>query len=281
MDKQREQRSATAQETLRILREGRYTVSGATIDLACDITESNERSVFIPQDQAILTGVNFAPQTGSPLIELQDESTLAAILRLRVQGVKSPGVLNFASAKNPGGGFLNGALAQEESLAVASSLYDSQLKHPAYYETNRVCKSMIYTDCAIWSPDVVFFRDDSGNLLTESVKASVLTLPAVNYGQVILKNEDRSAARAAMKRRMKIALAIFAKQGCEVVILGAYGCGVFRNDPADIALWWDELLREYGGHFRRIIFAIFDRSKTGGVLSTFKEVFRKIKPVEY
>jgi uncharacterized protein (TIGR02452 family) len=278
LDNKREKRSAVAQETLRILRDGRYSVCGKTIDLAGDIADSNERSVLISSNEAAQICEDFSPQSGSPLIELRDESTLAELIRLHGQGVESPGVLNFASAKNPGGGFIDGAWAQEESLAAASSLYDCQVKHPAYYETNRACKSMIYTDCAIWSPDAPFFRNDSGSLLLQPVKASVLTLPAVNYGQAILKGEDPEIAKAAMKRRMKIALAIFAAKGCDVIVLGAYGCGVFRNDPADVALWWEELLLKYAGNFSRIIFAVLDRSKTGGVMSAFRQVFSKAGP---
>ena len=94
---------------------------------------------------------------------------------------------------------------------------------------------MIYTDHAIFSPDVVFFRDGRFGLLKEPVEASVLTLPAVNMGQVILKGEDRALAEQSMKRRMKLALAIFASRGCRNLILGAYGCGVFRNDPVKVA----------------------------------------------
>ncbi|MDR3120761.1 MAG: TIGR02452 family protein [Clostridiales bacterium] len=269
----KEARAALANDTLRVIRDGRYMCGGHLVNISDDVARSRENSLFISAADAALLERNFRPKSGTGPIELRNESTLSAILRLSGQEAKPFGVLNFASAKNPGGGFLNGALAQEESLAAASSLYDSQLAFPAYYETNRACKSMMYTDCAIWSPDVVFFREDSGALLPAPVKASVLTLPAVNYGQAILKNENADAARAAMKRRMKIALAIFAERGCETVILGAYGCGVFRNDPADIALWWDALLREYGGHFRHIVFAILDRSKTGGALSAFKRVF--------
>jgi len=116
----------------------------------------------------------------------------------------------------------------------------------------------------------MFFRDDERNLLRNTAKASVLTLPAVNYGQVLLKNEDTKQAKAIMKRRMKIVLAVFAEKCCKTIILGAYGCGVFRNDPDDVADWWDELLTEYGGHFHKVIFAVLDHSKAKCTISTFE-----------
>ena len=273
MDNQRNKRAAMAQETLRILEERRYIVNGKTVDISSYLSNTNENSVFIDQDEANRLEKGFTIKHGAGSIELRNESTLDAIIRLSVLENKPFGVLNFASAKNPGGGFLGGAIAQEESLALASSLYASQLNHSAYYETNRACKSMVYTDCAIWSPDVVFFRNNDGNLLPQPVSASVLTLPAVNYGQALLKNENADKARASMRRRMKIALAICAAKGCEVVILGAYGCGVFRNDPVDVSAWWDELLSEYGGHFRNVVFAVLDRSNTGINFSAFAKRF--------
>ena len=150
-------------------------------------------------------------------------------------------------------------------------LYDSQVSRSKYYDINRRCKSMMYTDCAIWSPDVVFFKNDEGKLLSEPVLASVLTLLAVNYGQVVEKGENALKAKEVMKRRMKIALAAFVDKGCKTIILGAYGCGVFRNDPADVAMWWEELLGEYGGYFDRVRFAVIDRSRTRNTISVLKQ----------
>ena len=275
MDKQRDRRVALAQDTLQILQERHYAVDGKIVNISNELLYTSENDIFITQEEVDRLEKDFMSEPGTGTIELHDESTLAAIHRLYGQDAKFLGVLNFASAKNPGGGFLNGALAQEESLAAASSLYASQLNHSIYYEMNRACKSMMYTDCSIWSPDVVFFRNDDGDLLTYPAKASVLTLPAVNYGQVLLKNEDAAMAKASMKRRMKIALSIFAAKGCDVIVLGAYGCGVFRNNPIDVAVWWNELLLEYGGHFRRVVFAVLDRSKTKDTLSVFERIFHQ------
>ncbi len=133
---------------------------------------------------------------------------------------------------------------------------------------------MMYTDHAIWSPDVVFFRDGSFRLMEKPVRASVLTLPAVNMGQVMLKGEDVAEAEKVMRRRMGLSLAIFAEQGCEHLILGAYGCGVFRNDPGQIAGWWKELLEgDFAGIFRTVVFAVLDRSAGGACIGAFRKVF--------
>ncbi|GJM70348.1 hypothetical protein HMSSN036_25640 [Paenibacillus macerans] len=170
---------------------------------------------------------------------------------------------------------MNGAMAQEESLAASSGLYETQLRHEGYYAANRVCRSMMYTDHAIYSPNVVFFRDERFSLLERPVTASVLTLPAVNYGQVLLKGEDPEEAKRVMKDRMRLALAIFANQGDTHLILGAYGCGVFRNDPVQVARWWLELLDDegWGSLFAEIRFAVLDSSKDSKCIRAFEHAF--------
>ena len=183
-------------------------------------------------------------------------------------------VLNFASAKNPGGGFINGAMAQEESLAASSCLYNTLIAHETYYKNNRACNTMMYTNHAIYSPDIVFFRDGSFRLLEKPVTASVLTLPAVNMGQVLLKGEDAALAKQAMRERMKLALAIFASQKCSHLILGAYGCGVSRNDPNEVAAWWRELLDEFfPDHFQTVVFAVLDKSPSQSCIAPFHGIF--------
>ncbi|WP_342782097.1 TIGR02452 family protein [Saccharibacillus brassicae] len=191
-----------------------------------------------------------------------------------IAGTGRIGLLNFASAKNPGGGFLNGATAQEENLAISSGLYLSQLRNAGYYDANRACGSMMYTHHAIYSPDVVFFRDERFEL-APPVCASVLTLPAVNYGQVLLKGEDADQAKIAMLERMRLALAIFAERGDRTIVLGAYGCGVFRNDPAEVASWWRRLLDGEGwsAHFEQVVFAVLDRSQDGRTLRPFERIW--------
>ena len=183
--------------------------------------------------------------------------------------------MNFASAKNPGGGFLNGAKAQEESLTVSGTLYPALTTHEEYYRENRAHRSMMYLDYAIYAPEVVFFRDGGFRLTDTPVKASVLTLPAVNMGQVLLKGENVQEAKRVMRRRMKLALGIFAEQKAKHLVLGAYGCGVFRNDPAEVASWWRELLEEgMGRYFDSVFHAVLDRSREQYCIKAFQEQFR-------
>lgn len=271
-------RKEIAQSTLRYMQQGFYEYNGRQVDFAAAQKYSEDNSVLITPEQGTELVRNCQKPSGGKQAEqtVANEATVKAILDLACAGTERVGVLNFASAKNPGGGFLNGAMAQEESLAASSGLYGTQLRNEGYYRANRDCKSMMYTDYAIYSPDVVFYRDGRFNLLDQPVTASVLTLPAVNYGQVLLKGEDPEQARRVMKDRMRLALAIFADKGDKHLILGAYGCGVFRNDPVQVADWWHELLagEGYGTFFERIIFAVLDTSKDGKCIRAFDKRFR-------
>lgn len=286
-----------AAETVEIAGRGYYTYRGRTIDIGEAQRHSEADSLLITPDRGAAIVQHLKPGdaldsggaegTAYPTLErpsrdrsrtdyrVVNESAVKTVHDLAAGGAKRVGLLNFASAKNAGGGFLNGANAQEENLAAASGLYPTQLRNPGYYDANRASGTMMYTHHAVYSPDVVFFRDERGELTAPPASASVLTLPAVNYGQVLLKGEDPVQAKAVMLERMRIALAIFAERGDRTLILGAYGCGVFRNDPADVASWWRRLLDGEGWaeRFDEVVFAVLDHSKDGNAIRAFERIW--------
>lgn len=272
-------RKATARETLQIMEQGYYQYDKKKIDIRPDMDASIRASFLITPEQgaALLEKYSAAGSTNIPETRVENLSTVDAIRKLAAEGRENIGVLNFASAKNPGGGFINGAMAQEESIAASGTLYRTLTAHEEYYQKNRAQSSMMYTDHAIYSPDVIFFRDGRFELVETPVRASVLTLPAVNMGQVVLKGEDIEEARCVMRRRMKLALAIFAEQGAKHLVLGAYGCGVFRNDPNLIAAWWKELLEEgMGSYFDSVFYAVLDQSKNGACIKAFEHMAKPV-----
>lgn len=185
--------------------------------------------------------------------------------------------MNFASAKNPGGGFLGGAQAQEEALARSSALYPCLLTQPAYYERNRSQKSALYLDLAIFSPAVPFFKDDNGRLLDRAICASVITAPAPNAGAARQNRpEDLPKVEPTLRRRAEMVLAIAETEGVDRLILGAWGCGIFRNDPAIVADTFAALLCNagaYAGAFAKIVSAVFDRTPDQLMLAVFRERF--------
>ena len=188
-----------------------------------------------------------------------------------------PLVLNFASAKNPGGGFLRGARAQEESLARSSGLYFCLMQDHVsqYYVDNRQDHSGLYTDHVIYSPRVPVFRSDDGSLLPFYL-ASFVTAPAVNAGvsrQRIHEGNVEDLILKTMRQRAAKVLAIALQHNYSTLILGAWGTGVFKNRVADVAAMWRSLLvaasAEFFGCFGTVIFAVRDFKTCSEFSSTF------------
>ena len=169
----RKTRAQIAQQTVEILERGWYTLpNGTTVSLGDSVRDAVQRSrhyapgdfadVFARRDQLLAESQNPGPTR----FDVVNATTLAAARKL-VES-RPPGdvvCLNFASAKNPGGGFLNGSQAQEESLARASGLYPCISPMTGYYDTNRSQPSCLYTDNMIYSPAVPVIRDDDDQLL--------------------------------------------------------------------------------------------------------------------
>jgi uncharacterized protein (TIGR02452 family) len=187
--------------------------------------------------------------------------------------------LNFASAKNPGGGFLGGAKAQEEDLARCSALYPCLRGQRGYYDANRAAPSLLYTDHVIYSPDVPFFRDERLRLLDEPFLLSIITAPAPNAGEVLARDPALGGEiRRVLDARARKVLAVAAAERHRCLVLGAWGCGVFRNDAVEVAAAFagaldDERLR---GAFERVVFAVYDRGG-GRNLRAFERQFGAVR----
>lgn len=274
--------AASAADTLRILDEGSYLApSGARVALGARVARAVAGTVLYRPDDftrpplAACDGA--AARDASPTrLEVTAESTAQAAARLvAAEGVRHVLALNFASAKNPGGGFLGGAKAQEEDLARCSALYPCQLTQRAYYDANRACASMLYTDHMIYSPDVPFFRDDHLRLLEEPFELSVLTAPAPNAGEHLRRHADDTAAlTATLDARASKVLAVARAHGHRTLVLGAWGCGVFRNDPSVVAdLFAKHLAGTFAGAFERVVFAVYDRKAGSPTLAAFRARF--------
>ncbi len=161
-------------------------------------------------------------------------------------------VLNFASAYHPGGGYLTGARAQEESLCRASGLYYTLREMTAFYEDNKR-GGVEYTDGMIYSQNVLVVRDDRGNALKEPIKCDFLTVPAVNRNKA--KSIPREQTNLTMERRINKIVSFCAETDCEVAVLGAFGCGVFGNDRNEILPMFERAINKFGGD-KKYIFAI-------------------------
>lgn len=266
-------RKALAQDTLRIIDSGRYeTPSKESCDVASAIDAARAGTITYAPG-SITPRAPHVPKALPP-VEITNETTAAAGRRLVLEErAARVCVLNFASARKPGGGFLGGAKAQEEDLALASALYACLEPQRAYYDANRAHASTLYTDHVIYSPDVPFFRDDRGVLATPAL-LSVITAPAPNAGAV--DASERALVVPTLARRAAIVLEIGAKHAHETLVLGAWGCGVFRNDAREVATTFRELLTtRYADAFARVVFAVWDTSATHATFEAFRETFSR------
>ncbi|KYH06566.1 TIGR02452 family protein [Chryseobacterium cucumeris] len=232
-----------------------------------------ETSLFTPEQLSEMKESPLPEISFETKIETWKCSSLKAILQLsEEENQEKIMCLNFASAKNPGGGFINGAEAQEESLARTSGLYESLLQAFDYYTIHRAMESCFYTDTMIYSPKVPVFRKDKGELLPKPVLCNFITSPAVNTGVVKRQEPERAhEILDAMDLRMDKMLSLALQQGNEVLILGAWGCGVFKNDPKEIAgLFGKYLQGKYKNKFKRVVFAVLTKKEE--MLKPFEEI---------
>ena len=203
-------------------------------------------------------------------IILIDKDSVSAIFDYPSNMDNKSMVLNFASYKNPGGMFLKGSSAQEESLCHESYLYNVLKEFDkGFYEHNRQNKNKaLYTNRAIYSEYIRFMRD------SEDVFCDVLTCAAPNKAAAQKYcNVSDSFNYSTLKERIRFVIAVAALNKPDTLILGAYGCGVFGQDPYEVARIFKEIFDEYPRMFEKIVFAIPNRNTVN--YKAFKEVFNK------
>ncbi|MEU6665740.1 TIGR02452 family protein [Streptomyces sp. NPDC046727] len=260
-----------AAETERIVAAGRYrTPDGREVSIAAATEAARAGTrMFGPAP----VPVEPVPEADT-VFEVTGESSLEAARRLANAPVA---VLNFASARNPGGGYLNGAQAQEEALCRASALHTCLLAARAFYDHHRAERDPFYTDRVIHSPAVPVFRDDRGRLLAEPYLAGFLTAAAPNAGVVRRTAPERAAGLpGALAVRAERVLETAAAHGYRRLVLGAWGCGVFQNDPAQVAGAFRALLGpggRFAGSFEHVVFGVLDRTPGAVVRQAFVRAF--------
>src|SRR5262249_39216847 len=180
-----------------ILETGQYTSpSGRVVDLRERLRLAKDGTCSYPPEARVRVPAWVDRPTR---IEVVNASTLDVARGLAAEGHRVA-ALNFASAKNPGGGLLSGSQAQEESLARASGLYAMLLGDPMY-DHHRSLGDPMYTTWVIYSPDVPVFRLDDGSLLDEPYHCSFLTSPAVNVGALRHRDRRGEEIRRGMESR--------------------------------------------------------------------------------
>ena len=210
-------------------------------------------------------------------IQITQERTLESARRFQ-----DVCVLNFASATRVGGGVQNGSSTQEESICRISTLYPClNQKHfiANYYDFNKKIGKQndiyCYSNRIIYSKDIIVFKEDSlypKNLdINERYKVDAITCPAPNLRHS--KTYDEKEVYTILKNRLNLVFQIAIANDNKNIILGAFGCGAFSNNPKMVATIFKELLENYRYYFDNIVFAIYTKDDTTNY-DAFKEIFQ-------
>lgn len=195
-------------------------------------------------------------------------------------------VLNFASATNPGGGVTHGSFAQEECLCRCSTLYNNLILKEAadkFYLPHRSGLSPLHNDDIIYTPGVVVFKSDDYKDYGTTKNVNIITCAAPNLREVPKNefNSENTTVPATIsdddllklhKQRGRKILSVAAANKNDYVVLGAFGCGAFRNDPKIVAEAYKQILPEFKNAFKVIEFAVFCRDHETINYDTFKEI---------
>lgn len=259
----REENIDIFQDTLRIFQENECLIKATKV--------AQENQQVIPETE-ILDDTRTTLYDNPATVIVSKKRSFEAASAYKDQKVC---VHNFASASNPGGGVKNGANAQEECLCRCSNLYLC-LKMPKlwddFYLPHRTARNPLHNDDIIYTPGVRIIKSDTATpkLLPKSqwFDVDVITCAAPNLrerpgnsynsgdGSVPVKITDKALLQLHEKRLRKILDVAYIK-GNEIVILGAFGCGAFSNNPYVVATAAKNVIKDYLYKFKIIEFAIY------------------------
>ncbi|MBQ7569013.1 TIGR02452 family protein [bacterium] len=257
-------------------------------DLAAAVKKScREAKLYEADEYPTLTDDLRKPQCEVTITKLK---TFEAAMRQRQLHPQAKiAVLNFASATNPGGGVKKGSIAQEECLCRCSTLYptlDTQTFWQKYYNVNRASCDAKHTDACIYSPNIVVFKSDEqfpAMLKPQDwVTLDVITCAAPNLrsnpnnrfnpGQAQKISLTPDQQYKLHLQRARHILTVAASHNADILILGAFGCGAFRNDPYAVARAYRDALGELHKYFSRVEFAIYCRDNETINFNAFRQV---------
>ncbi len=221
---------------------------------------------------------NYADSASEKILVVPDSTFAAAQKNIRYG---KTAVLNFANPQYPGGGTSKGAVAQEECLCRCSNLYlclSAPNIFEDYYFYHKKYTNHLFSDRLIYTKDVVVFKDESEvpALLPrdEWFFVDVITCAAPYIAKI---NIDNTSLKSLFKSRIKNIFEAAIDNKVEVIILGAFGCGAFKNPPEVVAEAFHEVIDEngYADNFRKIVFAIKCNPNNTKNLDVFQEEFSK------
>ena len=262
--------------------ERRYT-SDPTLMQA--VQQSTDNQVFIAEGEDIT--VSSAYKTEKAKVVVSGKRSLEAAEAYAKQG-KKVCVLNFASATNPGGGVVNGSSAQEECICRCTTLYpclNTDTMWSAFYKPHRKAANPVYNNDCIYTPDVCVFKSDTNfpEILPKDEwwNVNILTCAAPNLRERPSNAMNPHAGDKAAKitpteleklltKRVRRIFEIAVANGNEVLILGAFGCGAFRNPPEIVANVFNTVMQDYLCSFDTIEYAVYHTEREVANFEAFK-----------
>ena len=225
-----------------------------------------------------VTDIDDADRVYNTNIILNNNDSVTQLFAIERESGDNIAVLNFASFKHPGGQYLSGSPAQEESLCHHSNLYNVlEQFEDSYYRTNRgQLNKALYQDVLLYTEDILFRNYlDTNHDYREERLADVITCAAPNYGTYMRYFGNKSSQvdiYEVLKNRIDLVLQSAYFNKANVLILGAFGCGVFKNSPNQVANVFMDLLNDkYRGIFKDVYFPI-PKGKDGNY-DEFERVF--------
>lgn len=228
---------------------------------------------------------NSKKQKENKSVDIWVESGTTFEVARRLCGAGKVAVLNFANPHFPGGGVQKGAMAQEECLCRSSNLYaclSASHVYKDYYEYHRKKCNRFFSDRVIYSQGVIIFKDDADipNLLPEEAwrEVDVITCAAPYIVEENFVN--KSIFINVFKSRIKNIFEVALENDIDVLVLGAFGCGAFKNPPDMVAKAFHQVIDEnnYACMFEKIVFAIKSTAmedKECPNIKAFQAEFRK------
>lgn len=269
------QRSDAARKPLKDIAEETKSLLPGLLATRPDV---RDKGYNCKNDEVLILDKKFCPKLPSTQIKVINSDSIDAALALGRSSpvVKSrhPCVLNMANANSPGGGWMHGALAQEEALCYRTSLSRTLKRH--YYP--------LPDKGGIYSPFVLVIRENlkaGHGLLDLTGPAKLPVISVVSVAAVCMpptKTDGNgvqkyalSQDRRLMEEKMRVILRLAAKNGHRQIVLGAFGCGAFANPREEVAKMWAAVLKEAefaGGWWADVVFAVLDDGR--GNLRTFQ-----------
>lgn len=268
-------------------------------DLQESIKQSIKNTKIYPAGKSIKINENsHASENYRHIPVLLNATTVEATLFFKENNPdKKVGILNFVSATNPGGGVTKGANAQEESLCRVSTLYNclnSPVVMDGFYNPNRESGDSLHTDTCIYTPDVAIIKGDRAVPLNKPVYVDVISCSAPNLrdkpsndynpgDKTRVNISDEELLDLHIKRADQI-FRVAIDNGINILIVGAFGCGAFKNNPKIVAKAFNSITEKYIDNFDLVVYAIPTKVKyIGGAKDTdpnYKAFFDELFPEE-